>query len=147
MTGERMLDGQVRPSDRAMDAILGRRVGLWSDLRQYLDDSYAHKSEMSFDGPRYGWAIRYRRSGKTLVTLYPERGSFTVLVVLGKNEVGKAQQTAADLTRRVRDVMEKAEPRRDGRWLWIRPETKGDVKSVRTLLSAKHRPKPEGRAG
>ncbi len=140
MTGERMLDGQARPSDRAIDAILGRRVGLWSDLRKYLADSYDHSPEMSFDGTKYGWAIRYRRSGRTLVTLYPERGSFTVLVVLGKNDVERAQQTVGDLSKRVRDVLVNAEPRRDGRWLWIRPVTKGDVRSVGILLGAKHRP-------
>ncbi|MFQ6092574.1 MAG: DUF3788 domain-containing protein [bacterium] len=141
MIGERILDGQRIPTDRSIAAILGRREGLWADLREYLADSYEHSPEMSFDGPKYGWAIRYRKSGKTLVTLYPERGSFTVLVVLGGNEVEKAQQTAGDLSKRVRDVMEKAEPRRDGRWLWIRPVTKGDIESVKTLLCAKRRPK------
>jgi hypothetical protein len=141
MSGERLLDGQRMPTDRSIAAILGKRRVLWADLRKYLADSYDHSPEMSFDGPKYGWAIRYSRSGKTLVTLYPERESFTVLVVLGRNELEKAQQAASDLSKRVRDVMVKAKPRRDGRWLWIRPATKRDIESVKILLSAKRLPK------
>ena len=32
-----------------------------------------HGPELDFGGRKYGWALRYRKSGKTLVTLYPER--------------------------------------------------------------------------
>jgi hypothetical protein len=97
---------------------------------------------LSFDGEKYGWAIRYRKSGKTLVTLYPERGSFMALVVLGKPELVKAKALAARLSKRVQAVLKDATQLRDGRWLWIRPASKADIDSIRVLLGVKRRPKP-----
>ena len=51
-------------------------------------------SPLSGDPKRrvYVLAKSYRKSGKTLVTLYPASKSLTVLVVLGKKEVAKVEQ-------------------------------------------------------
>ena len=35
-----------------------------------------------------------------------------------------------------------ADALRDGRWLWIRPTSQADIRSIQLLLSAKRRPKP-----
>ena len=33
----------------------------------------------------YGWNVKFKKSGKTLCTIYPRENYFTVLVVVGKN--------------------------------------------------------------
>jgi hypothetical protein len=135
-----MLDGTAKPSRKVLEATIGKRAPLWTRLRTYLAGAYGLHPEMSFDGLKYGWAIRYRSGGKTLVTLYPEQGSFTALVVLGKKEADKARKIAGGLSKRVSDVMKQAETRRDGRWLWIKPVTIADIKSIELLLGTKRRP-------
>jgi len=138
---ERMLDGDTEPTDKHMLKHVGRRAGLWSSLHEYLATHYDHTPELDFGGKKYGWAIRYRKSRKTLVTLFPEIGGFTALVVLGREEVAKANAILGELSTNVREILTTTEQLRDGRWLWIRPTNKADIESVKELLSTKRRPK------
>ena len=142
MSHERMLEKDTEPTEEQMQGWIGRKARLWSDLQIYLADHYDHIPELDFGGKKYGWSIRYRKSGKTLVTLYPESGAFTALVVLGKKEVEKTEGFLDKLSKRVREIYLENEQLHDGRWLWIRPSSKVDVESIKLLLSAKRRPKP-----
>lgn len=128
-----------KPTEKDFLSLIGPGSGLWTKLREYLADNYrGHMPELSVGKKEHDWTIRYRRSGKTLVTLMPEPGGFCVLVVLGKEEVQKARQ--AKLNDAVRQVFEKSKQYHDGRWLWIRPRTKGDLASAINLISLKSKP-------
>lgn len=142
MSHERMLNKDVEPTERDIVMHLGARAAKrWSLLTEYLSAHYDHVPELDFGGQKYGWSIRYRKSGKTLVTLYPRRGGFTALVVLGKKEVAKAEALLGELSPTVAQVFRETSQLHDGRWLWIRPASKADVESIKMLLSTKRRPK------
>ena len=129
----------AEPTEKDFLALIGPGAGLWTGLRQYLAVNYGgHRPELSVGKKEHDWTIRYRRSGKTLVTLMPEEGGFCALVVLGKEEVAKARK--AGLNAAVREVFDKAKQYHDGRWLWIRPKTKGDLTSVKKLIALKSTP-------
>jgi hypothetical protein len=113
----------------------------WSDLRRFIEERYDPVSETVFAGAKYGWAIRYRKGGKPLCTLYPENGGFTVLLVLGKEETEKALSLKNELSSRTYDIIENARQYHDGRWPWIRLLTIRDVDDVEKLLQIKRRPK------
>jgi hypothetical protein len=142
MSYERMLDKDSEPTQRDISKWMGKGASLWSDLRAYLLSHYDHVPQVDFGGKKYGWSIRYRKGGKTLVTLFPERGAFTALVVLGGKETARAQATTDELSPRVRRLFQETEQLRDGRWLWIRPSSKADVESIKALVSTKRQPKP-----
>jgi hypothetical protein len=144
MSAERMLAPEPQPSDDDMAAWVGASKPQWIDLRDYLARSYDMEPEVNFGGQKYGWCIRYRKSGRTLVTLYPERDAFTVLVVLGKVEVAKVEKLAADLSPAIRDAFENTEQLHDGRWLWLHPHDDADVASIEVMLAAKRCPKAAG---
>ena len=142
MSFERMLNKDIEPTEEDIVRHIGARAAvLWSSLREYLSVHYEHLPELNFGGRNYGWSIRYRKSGKTLVTLYPERNAFTALVVLGKKEVAKTEGLLDRLSTNVRSLFQKSHQLHDGRWLWIRPSSKADVKSIKLLLSIKRQPK------
>ncbi len=101
-------------------------------------DYAKHKPELSVGKKAHDWTVRYRRAGRTLVTLMPEPGAFCVLVVLGGNEDGRAR--GLKLSANVAAVLRGARKYHDGRWLWIRPRTKSDLASVRRLLEIKREP-------
>ena len=129
----------IGPSDEGLIAELGDASPLWTGLVDYIASSYDHEPVAVREGKDLTWTIRYRKGGKTLVTLYPRKGEFTVLVVLGKDEVAKAK--AVTLGKRVKETLETSEQVHDGRWLWIRPSTKADVESIEALLAVKRRPR------
>lgn len=95
----------------------------------------------SFGGKKYGWNIWYRRSGKTLASLYPQREYFVAQIVLGKAQVEKAFQL--ELGEHVRTVLAETPQLHDGRWLFIQVRTEQDVADVQALLQVKQRPRPQ----
>jgi hypothetical protein len=144
MAAERYVDAEHQPDESEILAGMGRRGQLWISLRSYLAERYDHVPEWVFGGAKYGWSCRYRRGGRTLVTLFPEHGGFTALVVLGKDEAVAAEAGLTAYSARVRNEYTGARQLRDGRWLWIRPAYPKDVRSITDLLALKRRPKSPG---
>lgn len=128
-----------RPTEKNFVALTGKKANLWKDLRMYLAEHYDHEPVLSVGKKEYDWTIRYRKSGKTLVTLMPEKDNFCVLVVLGKDEIKKANEIK--LNSFVTNIFKTSKQFHDGRWLWIRPRDRGDIESIKKLLVVKKKPK------
>jgi hypothetical protein len=139
MDHERMLDKAHRPTGAEILETIGQTAA-WLDLRQYIETCYGDWApELKFFAKQYGWTIRYRKSGKTLCSLFPEQGAFSVLIVLGKKEAEKALAMAGEFGANTRAVLEGTEQLHDGRWLWVRVLDVDDVEDVKRLLRAKRK--------
>ena len=139
MAYERMLDKTHQPTDQEMvDTI--QDATLWVQMRDYLAAAYDVAPELINYGT-YGWTLRYRKSGRTLCSLYPERGAFSMLIVLGKKEVEKALAMMAQFNPKIRQVFDETPQLHDGRWLWIRVLGQRDVDGIIELLALKRKPK------
>ncbi len=138
----RMMDKAREPTEEEMMSFVGERAkAAWMELRQFIEDNYDFVPETVFYGTKYGWTVRYRRSGKTLCSLFPEKGGFTVLVVLGRKEATTALSMRDELNSRVNELLGNTEQLHDGRWLWIRMLATNDVDDVKKLLQTKRKPK------
>ncbi len=135
----RMLDEDHQPSEEEILAAIGAG-NLWPDLKEYIDQSYDFVPEKVFYGKKYGWTIRYRKSGKTLASLFPEYGAFTALIVLGKKEGKKAAEMIDEFSSATRDLIGSAKQLHDGKWLWIPVLAPSHVEDVKRLLAVKRRP-------
>jgi hypothetical protein len=142
MEYERMLDKDYKPSEKEILDYLGGKAGeAWVDIVSFLRTAYDFSPELDYGGTKYGWSIRYRKGGKSLCTFYPERGAFTVLVVLGKKEVEQVEEHMNEFSIRFVDSFKSAKEFHDGRWLWIRILDNSGVEDIRRLLTIKRRPK------
>lgn len=142
MQYQRMLDKEHKPSDKEIADYLGHKAGeAWAAIVSFLNTHYDFLPELDFGGTKYGWSIRYRRSGKSLCTLYPERGAFTILIVLGKKEVAQFEEHMNEFSVRFVELFKSARQFHDGRWVWIRILDKSDAEDVRRLLIVKRKPK------
>jgi len=126
------------PTNNDIEKRVGKKVGLWRELRAYISTHYDHEPVLSVGKKEFDWTIRYRKSGKTLVTLSPEDNDFCVLVVLGKAEVEKVKNTKLNVF--LRNIFTGAKQYHDGRWLFIRPRNSRDIESIETLLIIKRKP-------
>ena len=133
-----MKEKKIKPTEKEMLNLIGKKVLLWKNIRKYLAEYYHHEPVMSIGKKEYDWTIRYRKSGKTLVTLMPEKNRFCVLIVLGKKEIAKAKEIS--LNSLVKNIFTKSKQYHDGRWLWIRPRNKSDIDSIKALLTVKRKP-------
>jgi hypothetical protein len=113
---------------------------LWRSLKNFLDANYDFHPELHFYGKKYGWCYKYRRKGKTLCVLFPETNAFTVLVVLGRNEIKKFSDTASEFNKNTRNVFENAHQYFDGKWMYKRVLNKSDLEDVKQLIRTKKNP-------
>lgn len=129
------VDKQHQPTMKGIFASIGSKKELWEDLTRFIADNYRVKSDFAFYGKNYGWAIRFRRAGNALLSLYPGEESFTVQIVLGETAAEKA--ASLKLGKNVRNVIENARQFPEGRWLFIRIRSKQDISDVQQLLMLK----------
>ena len=119
---------------------LGSKQPIWEKLTEFISSNYPIPGEWNFGGRNYGWNVWYRKSGKTLVSLYPQQGGFVVQIVLGKDQA----KQALDLKfgNNVGTVLKNTPQLHDGRWLFIQVKTEKDIKDIQQLLLVKRKPKP-----
>lgn len=137
-----MADKTHKPTEEEIESFIGEQAKeAWREIRKFIESHYDFVPETVFYGEKYGWTIRYRKSGKTLCSLFPEKGGLTVLIVLGKKESEKALSTRDQLNSKIKELLGSTEQLRDGRWLWIRLLTVEDTDDVKKLLQVKRKPK------
>ena len=138
---QRMMDGTHIPTEEEITDFIGEPAkGAWVKLRQFLKKSYDIVPEMIFD-KKHGWDVRYRKSGRTLVTLTPEKGAVRILIVLGREESQKALSMQNELSPKMYKLIKDAKQLHDGRWLWIRLFQTEDADDIEKLLPIKRKPK------
>lgn len=142
MAFERFKDRNHQPTrEEIIEAIAVPLNDCWAALDIYLRETYGIDTEPVF-GPSYGWSFRYRKSGKPLCEIYPEHGSFTVQVVLGKKESDQAFAEIETFGPNVRTCLEKTPAYHDGRWLFIQIQEPRDIEDIQRLVLMK-RPAPK----
>jgi len=129
------VDRKHLPSMQEIFATLGSKRSLWDDLSQFITGNYGTQGDLAFYGKNYGWATRYRKGGKALVSMYPGNDAFTVQVVLGEAEVMKA--SGLNLGANARKVLEESHKFPEGRWLFIKVESEKDLDDVKQLILIK----------
>ena len=141
MNYERMRNKEARPSENDILESIGGGAALWTQIHEYIAQNYDFAREKKFYAKKYGWTVRYRKSGRTLCSFFPETGAFSALIVLGSKEAAKVDAIKARLNANVRSVFEQTEQLRDGKWMWIRVLEESDVESIKMLLGAKRKPR------
>ena len=112
---------------------------MWRKITNYLNENYEYEPERSGEG--LDATIRYRRSGKTLLTFYPKKGELTVLIIFGKKEVEKFEISKIEFSPEIIDLFGNTKQFHDGRWLLIKVPPFGNFDDIRKLLSIKRKPK------
>lgn len=84
------------------------------------------KIEFSSCSWEYGWNIKFKKSGKSLCTIYPREGYFTVLVVIGQKEKGAVEAVLQKFTPEVRDIYMQMKTGNGQKWLMINLEDKDE---------------------
>lgn len=130
-------DKEHEPTRKEIAQALGQTSSLWEELIQFISDNYQMEAEFIHYGKKYGWTMRYRKSGKALTSLFPAEGYFVAQVVLNPEQTQKA--LAASLGKNTIEMIENAHAYHDGRWLWIGVKSKRTLKDVKELLLIKRK--------
>lgn len=140
MTVGSLLDKEHQPTPQDIQNTLGAAWTLWNGLTRFLAEAYPEiPPELSYGGKKYGWNLWYRKSGKSLLSLYPQEGYCVAQIVLGNAQVEQA--LALELGEAVGTLLRETPQFHDGRWLFIPVRTAQDAEDVKQLLQVKRRPK------
>jgi hypothetical protein len=139
------VDKQHQPGAEEIRAALGPALPAWEELVGFMRESYQMEVEPSFGGKNYGWNLWYRKSGKSLVSLFPQQGHLVAQVVLGREQVERA--LTLELGTYVHRAIEETPQFHDGRWLFIKIIDVEDARDVAKLIQLKRRPQKRENQG
>ena len=127
------------PDGAELTARLGEARPLWDDLVAWVDATYGVVGEPVWYGKESGWVVRFRRGGKSLLTMLPQvSGGFTAGVVIGPSLWETVP--AAPLSPAVRAAWDASRPYPDGRWLGFEVVDRAVVEDVKRLVALKSPP-------
>ncbi len=88
------------------------------------------KIEFSSCSWEYGWSVKFKKSGKTLCTIYPQENYFTVLVVVGQKEKEAVEALLQECTLELRDIYSQTKTGNGQKWLMIDLEDNNEMYSA-----------------
>lgn len=111
---ERMLDKQVVPTVEEMTAYRGVSGGAFTEVNAWIDSTFDSDPSIVFPyGNSCGWGIAHRKKKKLLCSMFPENGSFCVMVRLYNAEFQSVYDQAGDCAKNLIDNNSRA-PKADG---------------------------------
>jgi hypothetical protein len=133
------------PSLEDIAAFIGS--SLWSDLNSFLQGAYNAEPKRSYStcAGAPGWNVKYKKSGKSLCTLYPKAGYFTALVVIGNKEVTETEIWLPNLCPEIREQYDRVPFACGGKWLMIDVTSADTLSDVKRLIGIRVKPKYEER--
>lgn len=126
-------DKATRPNDNSIIDILGESKENWDLLFKHLTVESKLKGEYKFYGVNYGWAIRFNKSGRSIIALYPDKDHFTVQLILNGNQVDFALKE--DLQPQTLKSIEETEPIHEGKWIFTKINKETDLMDIIKLIN------------
>lgn len=128
-------------STEEIKALLGEDCfALYRKLDSFITGSYTFLPEWS-KGGKYGTAcVRYKRSGKSLCTMYLRPNQLGVWIILGKDERARYEARAEEFSAEIREKYDTTEALHDGKWLTFDAEDDRLYEQFALLLTVKKKP-------
>lgn len=95
----------------------------------HIKDKYKCKEKIEFSSCSWekGWNVKFKKAGKSLCTIYPREGYFTILVVIGAAEKMSAEAILPECTNELREIYQQTKEGNGQRWLMIDLEDKEEM--------------------
>ena len=120
---------------------------LWDNLFNYLQQTYNLKPKLFYSrcsmdkGNWKGWNVKYKKSGKSLCTLYPKQGYFLSLVPINVREMNEAELLIPTCSEYTQNLFAKTASGRTGKSLAFEVNSESilhDMKKLIAIRAASH---------
>lgn len=129
------------PSQSELHSLLGKeRFEAWNAVCSAIDSLYDMDTLWNDGGKKWDYEYKYRRGGKTLCTLYAREKCFIVLIIFGKDERAKFEESYSQYTDTVQSIYKESTTYHDGKWMKFEMDDSSLLDAVIKLLAIKRKP-------
>ena len=138
MKWNELFDADRIPSFEDIRAFIGDATPIWDELLSYIEETYKSKPQLDYSkcSAQPGWNVKYKKSSKSLCTLYPMSGYFIALVVVGRKEENEVELAieAGRFSAYVKELYQNTAFSAMGRWLMIEVKHKDILNDIKGLI-------------
>lgn len=130
--------------DAMAEYIGGESAALWTSLFDYMASAYGARPKKSYStcSGKPGWNVKFEKSGQSFGTLYPEKGSFSVFIVISYKHDTVVDLMRNELSPEMCELYDNAQDyMKIGKWLMFRISSERGLQDYKLLMSAKLQPK------
>ncbi|EKS4345357.1 DUF3788 domain-containing protein [Clostridium sporogenes] len=139
---ERMYNKEPLPTYDEMRCFIGNSaVKNFDKIVTFIEENYDFNKEIHYGGKNYGVLIRFRRSGKTLLSLFPEKNGFSCVLVYGKKEIEQFESRRDEFSDYMKRIFNDTKHYHDGKWLLIRIQDDKYINELIEMIKIKKKPK------
>lgn len=116
---------------------------LWHEMNDFLQRTYSVEPQMSHSicSAQPGWNVKYKKSGKSLCTLYPMDGFFITLIVVGAKEKAEAEMLMPLCGEYTQELYLGTTFSAGGRWLMMNITDDKILEDAKNLIKIRVKPK------
>lgn len=126
-----------KPTLAQIQAFVGG--SLWADLTAYLEQTHGGQPfvEYSMCSGQPGWNVKYKKSGKSLATLYPMDGYFIALVTVGPRQYDSADLLLPGLSPYIQQLYQRSKGTAYGKWMMVEVTSPTTLADIQRLVDMK----------
>lgn len=113
---------------------------MYERLNHYILDSYNVNQQWEKGGKNWEICLRYSRGGKMLCTIYFRQEQIGVMVIFGKEERKKFEETESRFSEKVRDIYHRSTTYHDGKWMMFEVNNTELFDDIKMMLEIKKSP-------
>ena len=131
---ERLVDKIVIPSYSDMITYCGKQGEAFEQFNAWVADEFLTDSEIKFPyGNSYGWCVSHHRKSKLICNVFPEKGSFCVMVRKTDKQFAAVYEKVSDYAKKVIDSKYQCG---NGGWIHFHVKNEADYKDIIMILHA-----------
>ncbi len=114
-----LMDKKYHPSLEEISEYIG--CPMFLRFCSELKETYKCSEQIEFSScsMERGWNIKFKKSGKSLCTIYPRESYFTVMVVVGRKEKAFVEAILEECTPQLREIYHQTKEGNGQRWLML----------------------------
>lgn len=137
-----ILDKTKEPSlEDITNYIEGKAKERWKEVLDFIAENYNSKPTIMYSkcSGKPGWNVKYKKNGKALCTLYPDKDYFTALIVLNHDDMEWLRGMRGEYTSYFLNLFDNCGLFNGTKWLMIEIKNNDVLNDVKNIMDLKLR--------
>lgn len=129
------------PNTEELAVLVGSPLyDVWQKICTMIDEKYDMDCIWNKGGKTWTYEYKYRRGGKTLCSLYVRENCIGFMIIFGKAEREKFEETRENYSESVQKIYDEAKTYHDGKWVMFEPVDITMFSDFEKMLAIKRKP-------